>query len=214
MVGYETALELKMRRLFATLSEKDRRRYAAIEAAKLGHGGVGYIAHLFDIDPKTVRRGLRELEHPDDPAGQRVRKPGGGRNSALEHGPRLEDNFLRLLAEFTAGDPMREGVLWTNLSRREISRRLREMGTPASRHTVRKLMKKHHLGQRKVRKKKALGTHPDRDAQFQNIARLQAEYRAAGHPVISVDTKEKGIDREFCPRRSYPHPGARRGPGP
>jgi hypothetical protein len=144
MVGYETALELKMQRLFATLSEKDRRRYAAVEAAKLGHGGVGYIAKLFDIDPKSVRRGLRELEQTDDPAGQRVRKAGGGRKSTLEHGPQLEDNFLRLLAEFTAGDPMREGVLWTNLSRREISRRLREMGTPASRHTVRKLMKKHH----------------------------------------------------------------------
>jgi len=33
MVGYETALELKMQRLFATLSEKDRRRYSAVEAA-------------------------------------------------------------------------------------------------------------------------------------------------------------------------------------
>lgn len=198
MVGYDKALELKMQRLFATLSEKDRRRYAAIEAAKLGHGGLDYIARLFDIDPKTVRRGLRELEHPDDPAGPRVRKPGGGRNSALEHGPQLEDNFLRLLAEFTAGDPMREGVLWTNLSRREISRRLREMGTPASRHTVRNLMKKHGLGQRKVRKKKSLGTHPDRDAQFQNIARLQAEYQAAGHPVISVDTKKKELLGNFA----------------
>jgi hypothetical protein len=56
--------------------------------------------------------------------------------------PRLEDNFQALLAEFTAGDPMREGVLWTNLSRREIRRRLKEMGTPASRSTVRKLLKK------------------------------------------------------------------------
>ena len=204
MVGYETALELKMQRLFATLSEKDRRRYAAVEAAKLGHGGVGYIAQLFDIDPKTVRRGLRELEHPDDSVGQRVRKPGGGRTSALEHGPPLEDHFLRLLAEFTAGDPMREGVLWTNLSRREISRRLREMGTPASRHTVRKLMKKHHLGQRKVRKKKALGAHPDRDAQFQNIAKLQAEYRAAGDPVISIDTKKKELIGNFA-REGHTH---------
>ena len=40
MVGYDKTLELKMQRLFATLSEKDRRRYAAIEAAKLGHGGL------------------------------------------------------------------------------------------------------------------------------------------------------------------------------
>lgn len=35
---------------------------------------------------------------------------------------------------------MRQGMLWTNLSRREISRHLREMGTPASRHVVRKLL--------------------------------------------------------------------------
>jgi hypothetical protein len=37
-----------------------------------------------------------------------------------------------ILVEFTAGDPMREGVLWTNLSLRELSRRLMAMGTPAS----------------------------------------------------------------------------------
>jgi hypothetical protein len=85
----------------------------------------------------------------------------------------LEENVLTLLAEFTAGDPMREGVLWTNLSRREISRRLAEIGTPANGHTVRKLLKKQGLGQRQVRKKKSLGTHPDRDAQFKNIAELK-----------------------------------------
>lgn len=93
---------------------------------------------------------------------------------------------------------MREGVLWTNLSRREISRRLAEMGTPASPHTVRKLMKKHGLGQRKVRKKKSLGAHPDRDAQFQNIARLKALYLGAGDPVISIDTKKKELIGNFA----------------
>jgi hypothetical protein len=93
---------------------------------------------------------------------------------------------------------MREGVLWTNLSRREISRRLAELGTPASRHTVRKLMKKHGLGQRKVRKKKTLGAHPDRDAQFQNIAKIKAGYLAAGDPVISIDTKKKELIGNFA----------------
>src|SRR3989442_8319452 len=39
----------------------------------------------------------------------------------------------RLLEEFTAGDPMRAGVLWTNLSLRELSGRLAGMGTPARR---------------------------------------------------------------------------------
>lgn len=92
----------------------------------------------------------------------------------------LEENFHKLLAEFTASDPMREGVLWTNLSRSEISRRLTEMGTQASRHTVRKLLKKNGLGQRKASKKKSLGAHSDRDAQFQNIAKLKTAYLAKG----------------------------------
>ncbi|MDO8455518.1 MAG: hypothetical protein Q7T07_01240 [Burkholderiaceae bacterium] len=72
--GYGQDIELKMKRLFATLSEKDRRRYAAIEAAKLGSGGISAISGLFGLDAKTVRRGLTELELPDDPAQSRVRK--------------------------------------------------------------------------------------------------------------------------------------------
>lgn len=81
MTGYEQAIEIKMQRLFASLSEKDRRRYAAIEAAKLGHGGIGYVAALFGLDPKTVRHGLAELERTSRcRAGSRKRRgaEGGG----------------------------------------------------------------------------------------------------------------------------------------
>lgn len=74
MTGYDSVIETKMKRLFATLSEKDKRRYAGIEATKLGHGGIDYISTLFDIDPKTIRRGLQELDLTDDPASDRVRK--------------------------------------------------------------------------------------------------------------------------------------------
>ena len=42
MTSYDKSIELKMQRLFATLSEKDRRRYAGIEAAELEHGGIDY----------------------------------------------------------------------------------------------------------------------------------------------------------------------------
>ncbi len=114
-----------------------------------------------------------------------------------ERQPLLEANFLELLGQFTAGDPMREGVLWTNLSVREISRRLAEMGTPASRGVVRQLLRKHRLGQRRARKKKALGTHPDRDAQFLKIASIKSEYLQASDPVISIDTKKKELIGNF-----------------
>ena len=76
MEAYVQDVERKMKRFFDWLSEKDRRRYAAVEAAKLGHGGVEYIAGVLSCDPKTIRQGLQELEQPEDPAAGRVRKKG------------------------------------------------------------------------------------------------------------------------------------------
>lgn len=73
---YLEKLAVKMQRLYRQLSEKDRRRYAAIEAEKLGHGGVNYISGLFGIDPKTIRRGLTELESLEDGAAGGIRKKG------------------------------------------------------------------------------------------------------------------------------------------
>lgn len=78
MIGYSEDIEQKMQRLFGRLSEKDCRCYAAIEAAKLGHGGIKYVSKLFEIDPKTVRRGMAELELIEDPTPGRIRKKGVG----------------------------------------------------------------------------------------------------------------------------------------
>jgi Rhodopirellula transposase DDE domain len=101
------------------------------------------------------------------------------------------------LQECTAGDPMREGVLWTNLSLRELSRRLLALGTPASRRTIRRRLSKLNLGRRTARKKKTMGHRPDRNAQFENITRLRREYEAAGDAVISIDTKKKELLGNF-----------------
>ncbi len=40
---YSEETEKHMKAFFDSLNEKDRRRYAAIEAIKLGHGGQKYI---------------------------------------------------------------------------------------------------------------------------------------------------------------------------
>ena len=72
MEMYSIDIETKMKRLFGWLSEKDRRRYAAIEVAKLGHGGIEYIARILECDPKTIRQGLKELEQSEDAAAGRV----------------------------------------------------------------------------------------------------------------------------------------------
>ncbi len=78
MRSYSSRVERQMVKLYESLSEKDRRRYAAVEAGRLEHGGVQYIADLFDCDPDTIRRGAQDLEQlPEDEAHGRVRKKGG-----------------------------------------------------------------------------------------------------------------------------------------
>ena len=82
MPGYAERVEVQMVNFYRSLSEKDRRRYAAVEAGKLDHGGVVYIAELFGCDPDTIRRGMTDVEHlPQDTAEGRVRKKGRSQES-------------------------------------------------------------------------------------------------------------------------------------
>ncbi len=76
MDGYSAKVEQQMSRLYQSLGERDRRRYAAVEAEKLGHGGLEYIAKLFGCDPKTIRRGMAELESEEELTSERQRKKG------------------------------------------------------------------------------------------------------------------------------------------
>jgi hypothetical protein len=73
---YPAKVEFSMMTLFRSLREKDQRRYAAVEAAKLGHGGVEYISNLLDCDPKTIRQGLADLANLPDVPPERCRKKG------------------------------------------------------------------------------------------------------------------------------------------
>lgn len=112
--------------------------------------------------------------------------------------PQLEKNFLEVLRDHTAGDPMRQEVTWTDLTRREISGLLAQKGTPAGKRVVKQLLKKHGYVKRKARKNQTMGPrHPDRNAQFENIARLKQEYLEAGDPVISMDAKKKELLGNF-----------------
>lgn len=77
---FDEHIEQQMRNVYQTLSEKDKRRFAAIQAAQLGHGGTAYIAEVLGCSVRTIRRGRDELDQLDteDTPG-RVRRPGAGR---------------------------------------------------------------------------------------------------------------------------------------
>jgi hypothetical protein len=108
-----------------------------------------------------------------------------------ESEPELERNLKSVLEVRTAGDPDKEGVVWTDLSPRQIADAVTDLGTPVSPPVVQTWMEEQRLARRKVKKVIEGGQNPDRDAQFRRIAGLKAEYSAAQNPVFSIDTKAK-----------------------
>jgi predicted transcriptional regulator len=95
MERYDSKVEEKMKLFYTNLSEKDKRYYAAVEVAKLGHGGLEYLATLFDCTRQTIAKGLEELENKAlVPQGQ-VRRSGGGRKDYEEKHPHINAVFLK-----------------------------------------------------------------------------------------------------------------------
>ena len=54
-IKYPDNIKKAMKKFYETLSEKDRRRYAAIEAIKLGYGGQKYVCEILGCTPDTVK---------------------------------------------------------------------------------------------------------------------------------------------------------------
>lgn len=92
---YSREIENTMRLFYDMLSEKERRRYVAVEAVKIGYGGQSYIASVVGCNRDTVASGIAELATLPDKANEnRIRRPGGGRKKATVSEPDLVDNFF------------------------------------------------------------------------------------------------------------------------
>lgn len=155
---YSETTQAMMKQFFNTLSEKEQRRYAAVEAHKLGHGGIRYMAGLLGCSRTTIYEGLREFGQgrTEEDYEPRQRRRGGGRKAYSERMPGIDEAFLRVVENHTAGDPMDEGVKWTNLSQAEIQRQLGEQHQlVVSETVVRKLLHKHGFRRRQAQKKEA-----------------------------------------------------------
>ena len=123
---YSEKHEEEMTIYYDSLSEKDSRRYAAVEAKKIGHGGQSYICSLFGCDDKTVKKGIVELQDKEALNQEGIRAPGGGRKEIVEAVVDINQAFLDVLSNHTAGDPMDDKVKWTALSRSNIAKALKK----------------------------------------------------------------------------------------
>ena len=137
--------------------------------------------------------GVIILESLDHVLSSRVRRAGGGRKRLIEVTAQIDEIFLEVLRSRTAGDPMQEEVMWTDLSPSEIAEFMQHRGLKVSPWVVEQLLKKHGYSQRCARKTKSLGEAQNRNEQFENIEHLRRPYQQDGNPIISMDAKKKNF---------------------
>ena len=191
MSPYPHSIEQTMRTFYPSLRENDRRRYAAVEAAKLGHGGIESISAVLGIDPKAIRQGQRDLEDLPDRPTSRVRTPGGGRKRLLDQDPQIAEDFQKVLIEHTAGSPTQESLIWTNLTRTEIVDLMQECGSYVSVHIVDQLFDRYDYHERKALRMENLSSHPDRNDQFEVISRHKRVHLDSADLILSIDLKSR-----------------------
>jgi hypothetical protein len=77
----------RMNLFLSRLDEQQWRWYAALEAEKLGHGGIETMAKITGLNVNTISRGRQELNNDlQDRPSQRVRLEGGGRKAIEKKG--------------------------------------------------------------------------------------------------------------------------------
>jgi hypothetical protein len=183
-------IESKFQGLADELSERARRRWAAVEAVALGRGGISVVSAATGLAHTTIRRGIGELGHGNALPTGRQRRAGAGRKTAEVVCPGLPAALERLVEPESRGDPM-SPLRWTCKSTRRLAEELTAQGYAVGPTTVRHLLRKAGYSLQANRKTREGEAHPDRDAQFRYInRRVQAQHRH-GQPAVSVDTKKK-----------------------
>ncbi|MGH9071675.1 MAG: ISAzo13-like element transposase-related protein [Acidimicrobiales bacterium] len=185
----------ELRQLFEkvvpVLDERQRRLLAGALAEAFGRGGTTWVAEASGMSRNTVIEGRREIaEGPAQPG--RVRAPGGGRRLAEDEQPGLVEALERLVAPETRGDPM-SALVWSAKSTATLAKELIAEGFTVSADTVGRLLKWLGYSLQAPAKTKEGTQHPDRDGQFRWLNARVSECLEAGEPVISVDSKKKGV---------------------
>ncbi len=190
------AIKRRFELLAPVLNERTRRLVAAAEAVAYGRGGGVAVALATGVSRRAIRHGIRELEAPASWPEGRVRRPGGGRKSAVERHPGLRDALEALVEPTTRGDP-ESALRWTCKSVRNLAEELRQQGYRVSHQVVTELLHDLEYSLQANRKVLEGSQHPDRNAQFEYLNDQVQQQVAAGQPAISVDAKKKELVGPF-----------------
>ncbi|HTQ94187.1 MAG TPA: ISAzo13 family transposase [Streptosporangiaceae bacterium] len=191
--GAEAGLAAKFTVMRELLDERQWRVYLGTEAQALGHGGIAAVARASGASQTTVAAGAAEAGNRDALAGLargRARRPGAGRPKAEDAQPGLGQALGSLVEEATRGDPMSE-ITWCSRSLRDLERQMAARGFRCGKDAIARMLRGQGYSLQAMAKVLEGRQHPGRDGQFRHINAMIAAFRAAGYPVISVDTKKK-----------------------
>jgi len=178
------------------LDEQSRRRFVALEAQALGHGGVRLMERISGLARSTIYRGRDEIQRRVSAPAGRVRKEGGGRKPKTIVDPTLVTDLQVALEAVTRGDPM-QPLLWTSRSLRNLADEMAKKGHDVCPTTLGDLLRDMNYSLQANRKTNEGNQHIDRDAQFEYINTQAKAFLTAREPVISVDTKKKELVGSF-----------------
>src|SRR3989338_1764909 len=174
------------------LNERQWRHYLAMEALRIGYGGINQIMTASGADFKTIQTGIAEIHagdlyHPGD----RIRKEGGGRKTLSVTQPAVMGIIERIADP--KGNPMHP-IRWTSRSMEHIARAVKQEGYDISPMSVYRMLKAAGFALKANKKNiEGAGSHPDRDAQFEYINRIGLQFQLLGNPIISADCKKKEL---------------------
>jgi transposase len=191
----EATLVEKYAAIGPLLDERARRLWAATESKAIGYGGDAVVSAATGLARATIRNGRRELDLPIELHG-RVRKPGAGRPPLAKTQPGIVAALEQLIDPLTRGDP-ESPLRWTCKSKANLAAAMVKAGWKVSATKVGRML--HDLGYslKAPRKTTEGAAHPDRNAQFEHINAMAADFLDRGRPVISVDTKKKELVGDF-----------------
>src|SRR5260370_26685067 len=96
MIGHALIRD-RFKALAPHLDERERRLFAATEAAAAGRGGIAAVSRITGIAASTIDRGLKDLAAQARLDASRVRRPGGGRKPLVATDPKLIHDLNTLL---------------------------------------------------------------------------------------------------------------------
>jgi hypothetical protein len=120
-------------------------------------------------------------------AAESLKSYGGGRNFVEHTYTGIEEEIRKLIDGSTYGNPERV-LSYTTESLRKIEGELKLLGISVRHETVGKILQAMGYSKQANQKMPQVGeTHPDRNARFEHINSIAAEYIETGDPVISLD---------------------------